>query len=113
MVVENFSPGTMDEFGLGYDVLSEINPRIILASISRFGQKNSPYVKKVSHDIVAQAMGGLISLTGRPDASPSKVGTSIGDLTGGLYATIGINAALYEREKSGRGQIAETRKLPV
>jgi CoA:oxalate CoA-transferase len=104
VVVENFTPGTMAEFGLSYDDLAAVNPRIIMASISGFGQNNSPYVKRVCYDLIAQAMGGLMSLTGYPDGPPTKVGSSIGDMTSGMFAAIGICGALYERTKSGKGQ---------
>jgi crotonobetainyl-CoA:carnitine CoA-transferase CaiB-like acyl-CoA transferase len=103
-VVENFTPGTMDEMNIGYETLSKIHPGIIMASISGFGQKNSPYVKRVCYDAIAQAVGGLMSLNGYPDTPPTRVGTSLGDMVAGTFTALGICAALYERNKSGKGQ---------
>ena len=82
---------------MSYEEIAGVNPRIIMASISGFGQNNSPYVKRVCYDLIAQAMGGLMSLTGYPDGPPTKVGSSIGDMTSGMFAAIGICGALYER----------------
>ena len=104
VVLENFTPGTMAEFGLDYDTLSKINPKIIMGSISGFGQKDSPYVTKVAYDPIAQAMGGIASLNGYPDGPPTKVGVALGDLSAALYAAVGICSALYERSMSGEGQ---------
>ncbi|NPV92703.1 MAG: CoA transferase [Firmicutes bacterium] len=104
VVLENFTPGTMEGFGLGYEELSKINPRIVMASVSGFGQKNSPYVTKVAYDPIAQAMGGIASLNGYPDGPPTKVGVALGDISAALYTTVGICAALYERGVSGTGQ---------
>lgn len=104
VVLENFTPGTMDGFGLGYGELSKINPKIVMGSVSGFGQKNSPYVTKVAYDPIAQAMGGIASVNGYPDGPPTKVGVALGDMSAALYATVGLCAALYEREISGTGQ---------
>lgn len=103
VVVENFRPGTMERLGLGYETLSEINPRIIYAAVSGFGH-SGPYMMKPGYDIVAQAMSGLMSITGHPGGPPTRVGASVGDITGGMFATIGILAALHERKTSGVGQ---------
>ena len=103
VVVENFRPGTMERLGLGYEVLRAINPRIIYAAISGFGH-SGPYMHKPGYDIVAQGMSGLMSITGHPDGPPTRVGASIGDLTGGMFAVIGILGALAERQRSGTGQ---------
>ena len=110
VIVENFTPGTMDKFGLGYLKLSKRNPRIIYCSISGFGQ-TGPYAHRPALDIVVQAMSGLMSITGEPGRPPVRVGTSIGDITAGLFATIGICAALRERERSGLGQMLDISML--
>ena len=98
IVVENFTPGTMKEFGIDYLTLSEINPRLIMASISGFGQANSPYAGKVAYDPIAQAMGGLASVNGYPDGPPTKAGIGLGDLSAALWCAIGVCAAIYERD---------------
>lgn len=103
VVCENFKVGTMDKLGVGYEVLKKINPKIIYASISGFGL-NGPLAKQPAYDIVAQAMSGLMSITGYAESGPTKVGPSIGDNSSGLYLTIGILMALYHREKTGEGQ---------
>ena len=103
VVMENFTPGTMARLGLGYDALSERNPRVILASVSGFGQ-SGPYSQRPALDIVVQAMGGMMSITGEPGGGPVRPGASYGDLTAGLFAAVGILGALHERERSGRGQ---------
>ncbi|MBI5969023.1 MAG: CoA transferase [Deltaproteobacteria bacterium] len=103
VVLENYAPGVMKNLGIDYRVLKDVNPKIIMASISGFGQKG-PNSQKVSFDIVAQAMGGLMSLTGYPQGPPTKTGTSLGDCVASLYAALGIVASLYHREATGRGQ---------
>ena len=103
VVVENFRPGAMERLGLGYEQLREVNPRIVYAAISGFGH-TGPYAQKPCYDIVAQAMGGLMSITGHPDGPPTRVGASIGDITAALFAAIGILAAVHERAASGMGQ---------
>ena len=103
VVLENYAPGVMKRLGIDYPVLKEINPRIILCSISGFGQWG-PYSQKTAFDIVAQAAGGLMSVTGMPGSPPIKVGTSIGDLNAAVHAAFAIMAALWYREKSGIGQ---------
>ncbi|MGV8057841.1 MAG: CaiB/BaiF CoA transferase family protein [Smithellaceae bacterium] len=103
IVVENFSPGTLEKLGLGYDSAVKVKPDIIFAAISGFGQ-TGPYAERVSFDIVAQAMGGLMSTTGFPDAPPTKVGAAIGDQGGAFYCLAGILAALHYRNKTGQGQ---------
>lgn len=103
LVVENFMPGTMARFNASYEELSAINPRIILCSISGFGE-TGPMAGKPAYDIIAQALGGTMSVTGYPGAEPTRCGVSIGDLVASLYATIAILAALRERELSGRGR---------
>ena len=103
VIAENFTPGTMDKMGLGYEQLKEVNPRIIYASISGFGTYG-PYAKKRSVDPVAQAMGGLMSLTGYPEMPPLKTGPAIADSLAGMNMALGILSALMYREKTGSGQ---------
>lgn len=103
VLVENFRPGTMEKLGLGYDELKEINPRLVYAASSGFGH-TGPYSMRPSYDILAQAMGGIMSITGWPDSPPTRVGMSLGDITASLYTAIGINAALYQRTLNGLGQ---------
>jgi len=103
VICENFKVGTMEKLGLGYDVIKEINPRIVYASISGFGL-NGPMAKLPAYDIVAQAMSGLMTITGFPDNPPTKVGPSVGDNYTGTYLALGIMMALYHRELTGEGQ---------
>lgn len=110
VVVENFKPGVAAHLKIDYETLKEINPRLIYASISGFGQYG-PYAPRPGYDIVAQAMGGLMSITGYPDAPPARVGSSIADVSAGLYAAAGIMAALYAREKTGKGSYVDVSLL--
>ena len=103
IVIENYKPGTMAKLGIGYEDLKEINPRLIFASISGFGQYG-PYRERPGYDIIGQAMGGLMSVSGWPDSPPTRSGTAMGDILAGLNCCIGILAALKGREVSGRGQ---------
>jgi len=103
IVVENFRPGVMKRLGFDYESISARNPRIIYASISGFGQKG-PYSAKPAYDMIAQGVGGTVSITGEPGRPPVRVGFSIGDIGAGLFAATAILAALHEREKSGKGQ---------
>ncbi len=103
VLVENFAPGGMERLGLSYEEVSKINPRIIYASISGFGQ-TGPRRNDVSYDVVAQAMGGLMSVTGYADGEPLKAGISLGDYMGGYNGVIAILAALYYRMVTGKGQ---------
>lgn len=103
VLVENFRPGTMSRLGLDDTILRKINPRLIYASCSGFGQ-TGPYSSRAAYDIIIQGMGGLMSLTGQPDGMPTRTGASIADITAGLYTAIAIITALYHREKTGRGQ---------
>ena len=103
VVVENFKPGTMEKLGLSYDMLKKVNPRIIYASISGFGQYG-PYRDRLAYDLIAQAMGGIMSITGWPETPPTRVGTAIADILAGLYCCIAILAALRAREVTGEGQ---------
>jgi CoA:oxalate CoA-transferase len=110
VVMENFTPGTMERLGIGYDVLAARNRRIIFASTSGFGQ-TGPYRERPALDIVVQAMGGVMSITGEAGRPPVRPGVSYGDITAGLYTAIGILAALHERERSGRGQAIDISML--
>ncbi|MCK5051641.1 MAG: CoA transferase [Candidatus Cloacimonetes bacterium] len=103
ILIENFRPGTMERLGIGYDVLKEINPKLIYAATSGFGH-TGPESHKPAYDMLVQAMGGMISITGWEDMPPTRVGMSIGDIGTALFTSIGINAALYQREKTGVGQ---------
>lgn len=103
VVVENFRPGVLEKLGLAPKDLLEINPRLVVTSISGFGQTGS-LAKEPAYDLVAQAMSGLMSITGWPNSKPTRVGISLGDLIPGLYAAIGTVSALYQRESTGTGQ---------
>ncbi|MBT5642021.1 CoA transferase, partial [Candidatus Bathyarchaeota archaeon] len=106
ILLENFRPGAMDRLGLGYEDLSKINPELIYAAISGFGQ-TGPYKTRPGYDIIGQAMGGLLSITGWPDGPPTRSGTAIGDILSSLFCTIGILAALKVREQTGMGQLVD------
>ncbi|MFC1920865.1 CaiB/BaiF CoA transferase family protein [Chloroflexota bacterium] len=110
VVVENFVPGTMKRLGLDYATITKQNPRIIYASISGFGQ-TGPYTETRALDIIIQAMSGMMSITGEPEGRPLKPGASLGDITAGLFTTIGILSAVIEREKSGKGQFLDISML--
>jgi CoA:oxalate CoA-transferase len=102
VVVENYRPSTLERLGLGYDRLKEVNARLIYASVSGFGH-TGPWSHKPAYDIIVQALSGLMSVTGHPEGPPMKCGTSVGDITGGLFTAIGIASALYHRERTGAG----------
>ncbi|MBI4195245.1 MAG: CoA transferase [Betaproteobacteria bacterium] len=102
VVLENFRPGVMDRLGLGYERLKEANPDIIVCSISGFGS-TGPMCDKPSFDLVTQALSGVMSINGHPDGPPTKLGLPLGDIGGGLWAAIGVLAALAERNATGRG----------
>jgi len=103
VIIENFPPGTMRKFGISYEELKEVNPEIIFASISGFGQYG-PYKDRVAFDLVAQAAGGLMSVTGYPEQPPVRAGAAIADILGGLMALSAILTALFWRERTRRGQ---------
>lgn len=103
VVVENYRPDVKARLGLDYESLAAINPRIILASISGFGQ-DGPYRDRPGFDQIAQGMSGMMSVTGKPGEGPMRVGAAVADVATGLYAAIGVMTALYERSRSGRGQ---------
>ena len=110
VLVENYSPGVMDRLGLGYDVLKKHNGRLIYAAISGFGH-SGPDSQKPAYDILVQAMGGIMSITGWPDMPPTRVGMSTGDITAALFAAVGIVAALHQRDKTGVGQKVDVAML--
>ena len=103
VVLENYRPGTMEKFGLGYEDLKKINPKIIYAACSGFGH-TGPYMDKPAYDVIVQAMGGIMSITGQENGEPTRVGASIGDITAGLFTMIGVMMALYHRSITGEGQ---------
>jgi len=110
VVVENYRPGTMEKLGLGYDLLAALNPRLIYAAISGFGN-TGPYRQKAAYDVVVQGMGGIMSITGFPDGLPTRVGASIGDINAALFGTIGLLAALNRRNITGLGQMVDVAML--
>jgi formyl-CoA transferase len=110
VVVENFRPDVKQRLGVDYEALKAVNPRIVLASISGFGQ-DGPYAGRPGFDQIAQGMGGLMSITGEPGRGPMRVGIPIADLCAGLFCALGILTALLEREASGEGQWLHTSLL--
>lgn len=106
VLVENYRPGTMEKLGFSYEVLKEINPRLIYCSISGFGQ-TGPYKSRPAYDIIVQAMSGIMSITGSADGVPTRVGSSVGDITAGLFSAIAILAALENRHETGKGQFVD------
>lgn len=110
VIVENFTPGTMEQFGLDYETVAECNPEIIYCSITGFGQ-DGPYAGYPALDIIAQAMSGNMSITGPPESKPYRSGIPIADIAGSMYAVQGILGALYERAKSGNGQYLDVSML--
>jgi crotonobetainyl-CoA:carnitine CoA-transferase CaiB-like acyl-CoA transferase len=107
VMVESFRPGVADRLGISYAHVSALNPRLVYASISGFGQ-TGPWADRPGFDLIAQAMSGVMSVTGSAEAEPVKCGVPISDLGAGLYAVVGIQAALLARERSGKGQRVET-----
>ncbi|MEQ9695974.1 CaiB/BaiF CoA-transferase family protein [Shimia sp. SDUM112013] len=103
ILIENFKVGGLDKYGLDYDSLKEVNPRLIYCSITGFGQ-DGPYAKRAGYDFLIQGLSGLMSITGEPDRQPQKVGVAVTDVVTGLYGTIGILAAVEQRHRTGRGQ---------
>jgi crotonobetainyl-CoA:carnitine CoA-transferase CaiB-like acyl-CoA transferase len=107
VLIENFKVGGLAKFGLDYESLAAENPRLIYCSVTGFGQ-DGPYARRAGYDLMAQGMGGFMSLTGMPDGPPTRVGVAISDLYTGCYSVIGILAALAAREKSGKGAHVDT-----
>ena len=110
VVVENYRPDVKTRLKIDYDSLKKINPRLVYASISGFGQ-TGPYRERPGFDQIAQGMGGLMSITGKPGDGPMRVGIPVADLTAGIFCALGILLALFERERSGEGQRVETSLL--
>ncbi len=110
VLVENFRPGAMERLGYGWEVLHEQHPRLIYAATSGFGQ-TGPYASRPAYDMVVQGMGGIMSLTGQPGGPPTRVGTSIGDITAALFTAVGVNAALYHRAQTGQGLLIDVAML--
>lgn len=102
LLVENYRPLTMEKFGLGYDELHKINPRLVYVACSGFGG-SGPYMLKPAYDVVVQAMGGIMSITGEEGGQPTRVGSSIGDVTAGIFSAYGALLALYDRDRTGIG----------
>ena len=110
VVTENFKPGTMEKLGLGYEKIKTVNPRIIYAAMSGFGH-SGPYSSRPAYDMIVQAMGGIMSITGQPGGAPTRVGTSVGDITAGLFGAVGILAAIHKRKETGLGQKVDVAML--
>ena len=103
ILIENFKLGGLKKYGLDYDSLKEVNPRLIYCSITGFGQ-DGPYAHRAGYDYIIQGMSGLMSITGDPEGQPQRVGVAVTDIFTGVYSVAGILAALYQREKTGTGQ---------
>ncbi len=112
VVIENFKTGSLAKFGLDYDSLKDANPRLVYCSITGFGH-DGPYAPRAGYDFIVQGMSGIMDLTGFPDGPPTKIGMAYADIMTGLYAVIGIQAALHQREKTGRGQQVDMALLDV
>jgi CoA:oxalate CoA-transferase len=110
VVMENFTPGTMDRLGVGYETLATHNPQLIYAATSGFGQ-TGPYRDKPALDVIIQGMGGIMSITGEPGGNPVRPGASLGDIAAGLFTALAITSALHERGRSGQGQMIDISML--
>ena len=110
VVTENYRKGTLEKLGLGYDVLRELNPRLVYCAISGYG-RTGPYADKGGFDLIAQGFAGLMSITGEPGGPPAKSGTPVADINAGIFAALGIVSALLARTRTGRGQMVETSLL--
>ncbi|MDO9223947.1 MAG: CaiB/BaiF CoA-transferase family protein [Caulobacter sp.] len=106
VLVENFRPGALEKWGLGYDSLSADNPGLVMARVSGFGQ-TGPYAARAGYALIGEAMGGLRYITGEPDRAPARAGISVGDSLAGLHAALGTMMALHARHRSGKGQIVD------
>jgi crotonobetainyl-CoA:carnitine CoA-transferase CaiB-like acyl-CoA transferase len=107
VVTENYRKGTLDKLGLGWDVLHQLNPRLVYCAISGYG-RTGPYADKGGFDLIAQGVAGLMSVTGEPGGPPVKSGTPIADINAGIFAALGIVSALFARDTTGRGQMVDT-----
>lgn len=112
ILIENFKVGGLKKYGLDYDSLRKVNPRLIYCSITGFGQ-DGPYAHRAGYDYIIQGMGGLMSVTGDPAGQPQKVGVAVSDVFTGVYAATGILAALHQRERTGEGQQVDMALLDV
>ena len=112
ILIENFKVGGLAKYGLDYASLSELNPRLIYCSITGFGQ-TGPYAHRAGYDYIIQGMSGLMSITGEPDGQPQRAGIAITDVYTGVYSVAGVLAALYQRERTGRGQHLDMALLDV
>jgi crotonobetainyl-CoA:carnitine CoA-transferase CaiB-like acyl-CoA transferase len=110
VLVENFAPGTMAKWGLSYEDLHAIQPRLVYGALSGFGQ-TGPYAGRTSYDLIAQAMGGLMSITGFADGPPMRGGGSLGDFIGGVFLAVGILAAVRHRDRTGAGQLVDVSNM--
>lgn len=110
VIVENYRPGTMEKLGIGYEDIRKVNPKIIYAAISGFGH-TGPYSQLPAYDMIVQALGGIMSITGEPGRPPTRVGTSVGDITAALFGAIGILTALNVRHVTGLGQKVDVSML--
>jgi len=106
VLIENFRPGAMEKWGMGYEALAARNPRLVMARVSGFGQ-TGPYSERAGYGLIGEAMGGLRYVTGEPDRPPARAGISIGDSLTALHAVIGVMMALHHRERTGRGQMID------
>jgi formyl-CoA transferase len=106
ILIENFRPGTMEKWGMGYEALSQRNPRLIMARVSGFGQ-TGPYAPRAGYGLIGEAMGGLRYVTGEPDRPPARAGISIGDSLTAMHAVMGVTMALHHRANTGRGQMID------
>lgn len=106
VIVENFRPGTLERWGLGYEELTRINPRLILVRVTGYGQ-SGPYASRASYGSIGEAMGGIRYVTGAPDRPPSRTGISLGDSVAGTFAALGALVALHARQQTGRGQVVD------
>ena len=106
VLIENFRPGALEKWGMGYEALAARNPRLVMARVSGFGQ-TGPYSKRAGYGLIGEAMGGLRYVTGEPDRPPARAGISIGDSLTALHAVIGVMMALHHRERTGRGQMID------
>jgi len=107
ILIENFRPGTMERWGLGYDVLSQINPKLVMVRVTGFGQ-TGPYSSQAGYGSIGEAMGGLRYVVGDPSTAPSRMGISIGDSLAATYAALGALMAVHARERTGRGQVVDS-----
>lgn len=106
VLIENFRPGTLEKWGMGYETLAATNPKLVVARVSGFGQ-TGPYASRAGYGLIGEAMGGLRFVTGEPDRPPARAGISIGDSLTAMHAVMGIMMALHARERTGRGQMID------